>query len=330
MTQYDTLLVGPDEAAELAHLSHKAVFGRVMDELGERDDSLTVVVSDYGRRLNLGGFAAAHPDGMIQCGIAEQNQLEVAAAMANEGFTTFAPSYATFITARVVDQIRVLLGTMESPVILVGVSAGLESAILGSSHTSLEDVGTLRQIPNMCVLSPSDQASFAAALRELAANPRPAYVRMNDGCTRNLHANGVAGVIGHADVLLEPAAAPRVVLLSCGTVTAAALDAASELAATGIPARVVDVPSIKPLPDAALEACAGCELVVTVEEHTVIGGLGGAIAERMCDTGAGVPLLRLGTPDYYLEADLHKRVLERSGLDAAGIVRSVTERLGRL
>ena len=330
MSQTSTQLVDAREALELAGMSHKAVFGRVIDGLAQDDPSLTVVVSDYGRRLSLDDFATAHPDGMIQCGIAEQNQVEVAAAMANEGFTTFVPSYATFITSRVADQVRVLLGSMSSPAMLVGVSCGVEAAHLGASHTSLEDLGTMRQIPNMCVLAPSDQASFAAALRELAAHPRPAYVRMNDGCKKNLHPQGVDAVIGRATVLHEPSEQPLVTILSCGTITLEALEAAKALQDADIPVRVIDVPSVKPLPQNIRELCAESRLVATVEEHAAIGGLGGAIAELFCDDGMGTPLLRLGMPDYYLAADYRENILEQAGIDAKGIASAIIARLARL
>ena len=155
------------EHASLADAhSHKLAFGRVMGELAQARRDLAVVVSDYGRRLGLERFRELCPEGYVQCGIAEQNQVEVASALANEGFATFAPTYATFITARVLDQVRVNLGIMGSPVVLVGVGCGCEAGPLGPSHMAIEDLGCMRQIPGMTVASPVDVEGFMDVLRE--------------------------------------------------------------------------------------------------------------------------------------------------------------------
>lgn len=319
------VLVSPEEAVRFADMSHKAVFGEVMEGLAREGRELSVVVSDYGRRLNLGGLRELCPDAFVQCGIAEQNQLEVASALANEGFCTFAPSYATFITARVLDQIRVNLGIMRSPVMLVGVSCGCDSAILGASHMALEDVACTRSIPGMVVASPSDNAEFAAVLRWLAANPRPAYVRMNEPLA-NLHPEGVSSIEGVG--VLREAASPDLVLVASGTMAATAVEAAEALAGRGVETRVLGLPLVKPLAgDALLRRIAGVRLVATLEEHGVVGGLGGAVAELLADRGAGVPLLRLGMPDAYQAADTRERILSLCELDAPGVVTSVLKRL---
>lgn len=322
------MLVSPEEAARFAGMSHKAVFGEVMEGLARGGDELSVVVSDYGRRLNLGGLRELCPEAFVQCGIAEQNQIEVAAALANEGFCTFAPSYATFITARVLDQIRVNLGIMRSPVMLVGVSCGCDSAILGASHMALEDVACVRCIPGMVVASPADNAEFAAVLRWLAANPRPAYVRMSEPLA-NLHPDGVDSLEG-LDAL-RGAESPDVVMVASGTIAATAVGAAEALATRGVEARVLDLLMVKPLPgESLLRQVAGARLVVTLEEHSVVGGLGGAVSELLAERGLGVPLLRLGMPDAYQAADTRERVLSLCGLDVEGVAASVLGRLASL
>lgn len=322
----DGLLVSAQESARLAGMSHKQAFGEAMTRVAQRDPTLSVVVSDYGRRLNLDGVRALLPQAVVQCGIAEQSQVEVAAALANEGLTTFAVSYATFVTSRVLDQVRVNLGMMDSPVVVVGVSCGCDSGALGASHMALEDVGCMRQIPGLAVLSPSDNAEFVATLLELAESPRPAYVRMNEPLV-NLHPKGVGRGLGWPQVLLE-AAEPQVVVLATGTVAAAALEAGRLLAGGETPCRVVGLPCAKPLDASALDVLRGARLVVTVEEHSVVGGLGGAVAEEMARRGGMPPLLRLGMPDRYLEADERPRLLERAGLTPDGIAASVLAALG--
>ena len=173
-TKVSPALVSADEATLFSAMNHKQTFGHVMGELAEKSDNLAVVVSDYGRRLSLDGLRASRPEAYVQCGIAEQNQIEVASALANEGFVAFAPCYATFITSRVLDQVRVNLGMMRSPVALVGVSCGCEAAMLGASHMSLEDLAIMRTIPNLEVIAPADSVELASVLRDLAARPRPA------------------------------------------------------------------------------------------------------------------------------------------------------------
>ena len=212
--------VTAQESAHFSAMNPKQVFGEVMGELAERDRGLSVVVSDYGRRLNLDHMREVLPEGFVQCGIAEQNQVEVAAALANEGLTTFAPSYATFITGRVYDQIRVNLGMMRSPVALVGVSAGCESGMLGASHMALEDISLMRGVPNVEVFCPADNAELASVLRLLAAAPRPAYVRTNTLDGVNLHPDGTTAVSGRAQRIFSPEGAPPTGSPSAGTPSA--------------------------------------------------------------------------------------------------------------
>ncbi|MBF0904497.1 MAG: hypothetical protein HXK35_02605, partial [Atopobium sp.] len=177
-TSLQPVQISAEESQLLAGMNTKEVFGWVMGKLAEDDELLTVAVADYGRRLNLDRFRELRPDGYIQCGIAEQNLIEVASACANEGLHVFAPCYATFVTSRTLDQIRVNLGMMKSPVVLVGVAAGCESAATGPSHMAVEDIAVTRTVPGLSVFNPVDNAQLAATLMELAKHQRPAYVRM--------------------------------------------------------------------------------------------------------------------------------------------------------
>ena len=322
--------VSAQESARLCAMNPKQAFGQVMGELAERDAGLSVVVSDYGRRLNLDHMREVLPEGFVQCGIAEQNQVEVASALANEGLTVFSPGYATFITGRVYDQIRVNLGMMRSPVALVGVAAGCESGLLGASHMALEDVALMRAIPNVEVFCPADNAELASVLRLLAASPRPAYVRVNSLDGVNLHPDGVTERSGVAQSVFLPGRTPEVSVIVTGTIASRAVAAARELTAGGTPTEALLMPTVKPLDNVLVDALAasGRRLVVTLEEHSVTGGLGGAVAERMAATGGAPALLRLGMPDRYLNADTQDSLLAQAGLTVEGIVASVRERLG--
>ena len=335
--------ISAEESQLLAGMNTKEVFGWVMGKLAEDDELLTVAVADYGRRLNLDRFRELRPDGYIQCGIAEQNLIEVASACANEGFHVFAPCYATFVTSRTLDQIRVNLGMMKSPVVLVGVAAGCESAATGPSHMAVEDIAVTRTIPGLSVFNPIDNAQLAATLMELAKHPRPAYVRMTSCDGVNLHPDGYvfdasgveklfesAGAVGEASTkaaTTEAAASSHpkhVTILATGAITSRVVEAAQRAAEQiAVPVRtnieVYSVSSIKPLDASLTQICQYSDVIITVEEHSVLGGFGSAVVEQLSASGACPQVLRLGMPDAYLEADVHHNILARAGLSVESL-----------
>lgn len=343
--------ISAEEAQMLAGMNTKEVFGWVMGKLAEDDELLTVAVADYGRRLNLDSFRELRPDGYIQCGIAEQNLIEVASACANEGFHVFAPCYATFVTSRTLDQVRVNLGMMKSPVVLVGVAAGCESAATGPSHMAVEDIAVTRTIPRLSVFNPVDNAQLAATLMELARHPRPAYVRMTSCDGVNLHPNGYvfdasgveklfesAGAVSAADpAVADGAATPEaatatqpkhVTVLATGAITSRVVEAAQraaeqltaeQAAAAQTSIAVYGVSSIKPLNASLTQICQNSDVIITVEEHSILGGFGSAVLEQLSTLGACPQVLRLGMPDAYLEADVHHNILVRAGLSVESL-----------
>lgn len=341
--------ISAGEAQMLAGMNTKEVFGWVMGKLAEDDELLTVAVADYGRRLNLDRFRELRPDGYIQCGIAEQNLIEVASACANEGFHVFAPCYATFVTSRTLDQIRVNLGMMKSPVVLVGVAAGCESAATGPSHMAVEDIAVTRTIPGLSVFNPVDNAQLAATLMELAKHPRPAYVRMTSCDGVNLHPDGYVFDASGVEKLFESACAAdtasadgvavteaaateattatqpkRVTVLATGAITSRVVEAAQRAAEQiAVPVQtnieVYGVSNIKPLDASLTEICQNSDVIITVEEHSVLGGFGSAVVEQLSASGACPQVIRVGMPDKYLEADVHHNILARAGLSVEGL-----------
>ena len=350
-TSLQSACISAEESQMLAGMNTKEVFGWVMGKLAEDDELLTVAVADYGRRLNLDRFRELRPDGYIQCGIAEQNLIEVASACANEGFHVFAPCYATFVTSRTLDQIRVNLGMMKSPVVLVGVAAGCESAATGPSHMAVEDIAVTRTIPGLSVFNPIDNAQLAATLMELAKHPRPAYVRMTscDGVNLNpdgyvFDASGVeklfesAGAAGATSTAVADGAATpedaattqpkHVTVLATGAITSrvvvaarrvAELLAVKQAAAAQTNIEVYGVSSIKPLDASLTEICQNSDVIITVEEHSVLGGFGSAVLEQLSASGSCPQVVRLGMPDAYLEADVHHNILARAGLSVESL-----------
>ena len=357
--------ISAEEAQLLADMNTKEVFGWVMGKLAEGDELLTVAVADYGRRLNLERFRELRPDGYIQCGIAEQNLIEVASACANEGFHVFAPCYATFVTSRTLDQIRVNLGMMKSPVVLVGVAAGCESAATGPSHMAVEDIAVTRTIPGLSVFNPVDNAQLAATLMDLAKHPRPAYVRMTSCDGVNLHpdgyvfdASGVEKLFESADAVgaasaavADGAATPeaaaaeastevttvtqprRVTVLTTGAITSRVVEtaqraagqitsvqvAAEQAAAAQTNIEVYGVSNIRPLDASLTQICQNSDVIITVEEHSILGGFGSAVLEQLSASGTCPQVIRLGMPDTYLEADVHHNILARAGLSVESL-----------
>ena len=348
-TSLQPACISAEESQMLAGMNTKEVFGWVMGKLAKDDELLTVAVADYGRRLNLDRFRELRPDGYIQCGIAEQNLIEVASACANEGFHVFAPCYATFVTSRTLDQIRVNLGMMKSSVVLVGVAAGCESAATGPSHMAVEDIAVTRTIPGLSVFSPVDNAQLAATLMELAKHPRPAYVRMTSCDDVNLHPDGyvfdafgveklfesdcAADTAGVDDVAVAEAAATeatavtqpkRMTVLATGAITSRVVDAAQRVTEQiTVPVRanieVYGVSILKPLDASLTKICQNSDVIITVEEHSVLGGFGSAVVEHLSASGACPQVIRVGMPDKYLEADVHHNILARAGLSVEGL-----------
>ena len=346
--------ISAEESQMLAGMNTKEVFGRAMGKLAEDDELLTVAVADYGRRLNLDRFRELRPDGYIQCGIAEQNLIEVASACANEGFHVFAPCYATFVTSRTLDQIRVNLGMMKSPVVLVGVAAGCESAATGPSHMAVEDIAITRTIPGLSVFNPIDNAQLAATLMDLAKHPRPAYVRTTSCDGVNLHPDGYVFDASGVEKLFESAGAAntasvdgvavteaaateattagtvsaplpkRITVLATGAITSRVVEAAQRAAEQiAAPVRtnieVYGVSIIKPLDASLAKICQNSDVIITVEEHSVLGGFGGAVVEQLSASGPCPQVIRLGMPDAYLAADVHHNILARAGLSVESL-----------
>ena len=357
-TSLQPVQISAGEAQMLTGMNTKEVFGWVMGKLAEDDELLTVAVADYGRRLNLDRFRELRPDGYIQCGIAEQNLIEVASACANEGFHVFAPCYATFVTSRTLDQIRVNLGMMKSPVVLVGVAAGCESAATGPSHMAVEDIAVTRTIPGLSVFSPVDNVQLAATLMELAKHPRPAYVRMTSCDGVNLHPDGYVFDASGVEKLFKSACAVdtasvdgvavtevaatealtvtqprRVTVLTTGAITSRVVEAAQraagqitsvqvaaeQAAAAQTNIEVYGVSNIRPLDASLTQICQNSDVIITVEEHSILGGFGSAVLEQLSASGTCPQVIRLGMTDTYLEADVHHNILARAGLSVESL-----------
>jgi transketolase len=303
------------------------VLGLAALELAAMHEEVFFLSADLGVFSGLSRFAAQYPERYLNVGIAEQNMLDLAAGLAAEGKTPFAVTYATFASMRAADQVRVCMAAMQLPIRLIGVGAGFATGILGATHMGLEDLAVTRILPGITVFSPADGFETMKTLLACADLPGPVYIRL----TGELNNPPVYT----EDYDFQPGKAVRlregrdVAFIATGTMVHACLEAATLLDAQSCSAAVLDMHTIKPLDAEAVLSCRNAKLIVTAEEHSLAGGLGGAVAECLAKTGSYPPLLRLGLnpADGYPHADTYANLLERLGLTPEGICQSVMKAL---
>lgn len=301
-------------------------FATTLTQLAADDERVVMLSGDIGNRL-FDEFKRLFPQRFFNCGVAEANMIGVAAGMAASGLRPVAYTITPFVTTRVMEQIRVDVCYNNVPVIIAGVGAGLSYASLGATHHSCEDVAMLRALPNLSVVCPSDPVETGLALRAALKHDGPVYLRLGKKGEPIVHQTSPEFVIGRGIVVRE---GTDVCLLGTGTVLPDAVRAAETLAARGVSARVVSLHTVKPLDGQLLaEAFARFKLVATIEEHSLIGGLGGAVAEWLADRPAQtVRLCRFGTPDAFMhEAGGQEYAREKFGLTPAHIAEKVIQAL---
>ncbi|MGD1029830.1 MAG: transketolase C-terminal domain-containing protein [Opitutaceae bacterium] len=301
------------------------VFAETILEFARRDPRLVVVTSDSRGSGKLGPFARALPGQLVEVGIAEQNLVGVAAGLASGGRRVFAVSPACFLTARSLEQIKNDVAYSGHPVVLVGISAGVSYGALGSTHHSLHDFAALRAIPNLALIAPADAAETRAAVAAALASRKPAYLRFGKAPLYGLP--GPAG--GEAPIQIGAARTIRggsdAALIATGETVICALLAAAQLEATaGLSCRVISIPTVRPLDTAGvLEAARECRAVVTVEEHSVHGGLGEACAALLAEAGIAVPFRIAGIPDEDTFTGSQADIFRHYGLTMEGLARVV-------
>ncbi|MDP3746757.1 MAG: transketolase C-terminal domain-containing protein [Phenylobacterium sp.] len=294
-------------------------FADEVTKLGMVDPRLVLLSGDIGNKL-FDRFKAAQPERFFNCGVAEQNMTGVATGLAMNGLRPFTYTIAPFCTTRCLEQIRTDVAYHEAPVTIVAVGAGLAYAGLGPTHHACEDIAFLRAIPNMVVLAPGDAWELRAAVRAVLAQDRPAYIRLGKKGEPLVHGGPLPDFqIGKAITVVEGL---DVCLLSTGNMLPEAVAAASLLRQKGVATRVVSFHTVKPLDTACLrEAFTRFSLVATVEEHSLIGGFGSAVAEWVSDhLAGGARLIRFGAPDqFFKKSGEHEYARRELGLTAEHI-----------
>jgi transketolase len=314
-------------AASLGLVMGKAnleAFADTLLELARADRDVLAVTSDSRGSGKLGPFAAALPKQIVEVGIAEQNLVGMAAGLASAGKTVFAVSPACFLTARALEQIKNDVAYSDVPVTLVGISAGVSYGALGSTHHSLHDLAALRAVHNVGVVVPADNAETRAAVRAAAESTKPVYLRfgkaaMYDLPRENRDGDGGAFKIGRASVIRD--AGNDLAFIATGETVVHALLAAAWLEQEhGVRCRVVSMHTLKPLDTDMILRCADeCGGVVTVEEHSVAGGLGEACAGVLMRAGAAVPFRTVGVPDEYTVTGAQADIFRHYGLSMEGL-----------
>ncbi len=303
------------------------VYGEALVEVGKLHPEVVVLDADLYNSTRTVLFRNAYPERFFDMGIAEADMVSTAAGLAASGFVPYCNSFAIFITAHCYDQIRIQIAYPKLHVILAGSSAGLTQGPDGASHQSLEDVALMRCLPNMSVFVPADGVETRAITLAVAEMNGPAYIRLGRYPVPDIFDGSYRFEPGKANILRR---GQDLTLIACGHMLNVALKAAELLANRQVEATVINMASIKPLDrDAVVHAMNSTPLVVTVEEHSVIGGLGSAVAEVMAETACGARLIRLGTQDVFGESGLADELLEKHGLTPTAIAERLRREFGR-
>ena len=309
------------EAKLWSRLGARATYGQAIIEMARQRDDFYVMSADLCQSSGLFKFREEFPDRFINSGIAEQNLIGVAACMAKDGTCIFASSFAPFVTMRACEQVRMNMGYMQLNIKTVGLGSGLIMAQLGNSHYGVEDGSVMRVIPGMTVVNPADGVEIMKTVEALCDYPHPAYLRLTGGPGLPMvHEDDIDFQIGKAIKLRE---GKDIAIVACGTMVYYAKQAAEILAEKGIEASVIDMHTIKPIDKEAIDAEIGKQLLVTVEEASIVGGLGSAVAEYIAPKKQKPAQLMLGIKDTFPHAGTYQYLLESCGLTAEQIAADI-------
>ena len=301
------------------------VFGETLLELGKEDQSIIVVTSDSRGSGKLVEFGKELPEQIVELGIAEQNLVGVSAGLSMTGKKVFAVSPACFLVARSLEQIMNDVAYSDHPVKLIGISAGVSYGALGSTHHSIHDFAVLRATNNIDIVAPSDNFETREVIKAAVHHPRPIYIRYGKKPMLDLHKPDATFEVGKAIMLMD---GQDVTFVATGEPTERALLAGQKLEKQGISTRVISMHTIKPLDtDVLLDAVRDTKVLVTVEEHSVFGGLGEACASILMQHGISLPFKIVGIPDEYTVTGSQLEIFDYYGISVDGLVSTALELL---
>jgi len=294
-------------------LGMRGSFSLAVEELVKTEPSLFVITADLGLLTGLSRFKEKYPDHFLNVGIAEQNMIGIAAGMAKEGMNVFVTTYSNFLSMRAYEQIRIQLGYMDLNVKVVGTGSGLAMGMSGNTHYGIEDISLIRAVPGFTLVSPSDGLETVKVMHEILKYNCPVYVRLSG--VMNLpvvYKEDYSFTLGKGVILRK---GTDISIIATGTMVYESLVAADLLSSSGLSASVINIHTIKPLDvDLITRECLHSKLIVTIEEHSIIGGLGGAIAECISGLVHHPPLIRIGLPDLFQTVGDYQYLLKENGL----------------
>jgi len=306
--------------------SMRDVFGEEILKLAQADPRVYALDSDLANSTKLNSVAEKFPEKFLQMGIAEQNMMGVAAGMASVGLQPWTATFAAFLSKRSLDQINVTIAQPKMDVKMVGAYSGVLNGCAGKTHQAVEDVAIMRSIPHMTVLAPGDANELRQVMEFANQYDGPVYIRVARDPVTSITDNNYKFIPGKAVKLKE---GNDLTIITSGTQSGRSLQAAIELEKEGISAAVLHIPSIKPLDvEAIIEAARQTEAILTTEDHSIIGGLGSAVAEVLVENYP-VPMLRLGVEDKNVQSGSNQDLLNRYGLSVEHVKRKVKECIER-
>lgn len=309
-------------------LGQRATYGQVLYELAKERDDFFVMSADVGTSSGLKRFAEEIPDRYLNVGIAEQNLVSVASGMAKEGNTVFVSSFSTFMSMRAYEQMRIDAAYMNNNVRAVGIVSGVSAAYQGNTHFGLEDAAIMRCVPNMTVVEPADCLEVFKTVEASLDYQGPMYIRLT-GVTKmpSVYKQDYDFEIGKGIKLTEGS---DVLIIATGSMVYNSLQAAKQLAEEGISCSVVNMHTIKPLDkDILIENIDGKKLIVTVEEHVTIGGLGSAVAEALADVREKPSQILIGLPNEFLKSAAYTELLNHYGLSVDRIKERIKSEINK-
>ncbi len=304
--------------ADVIKTATRDAYGKALVELGGINDKVVVLDADLAAATKTGMFKKAYPEKFFDCGIAEGNMMGVAAGLASAGYTVFASTFAMFAAGRAYEQVRNSIAYPRLNVKIGATHAGISVGEDGASHQCCEDIALMRAVPGMTIINPADDVEARAAVLAAAEYEGPVYMRFGRLAVPRIFDENYKFEWGKAVVLNEGS---DVTICATGLMVNEAIEAQKILAAEGISAEIINVHTIKPLDsETILKSAAKTGAIVTAEEHSIIGGLGSAVAEAVCEGGKPVPVVRLGVKDVFGKSGPAVELLHIYGLDAQNIV----------
>lgn len=308
----------------LSLLGERGAFGKTVCDIARDNPNVIVSTADQATGAALKGFKDKYPNNYINFGISEQNAVGVCSGLCNEGFTVFLAFQSVFVVSRCLDHIRVNMGYMNLPVKLIGLFSGVTQSDCGPTHYALNDFASFRAIPNIVILAPSDALQTAKCIESAASIPSPVYIRLTGKVnTPIIYREDFIYEVGKAITIRE---GKDICIISTGSMVNSALNVAQMIEEKNkLSVSVIDMHTIKPIDEQAINSLHGYKLVVSLEEHSIYGGLGSAIAEILAQNRNSIPLKIIGADDCFYKAGEYEDVLHSYGLDELSVYKKIID-----